>query len=225
MCFSAEVSFVTGMVLLPLGIYGTVQAMRYEKRYLLFALMPLIFGAQQLIEGMVWLHWHEHDSYGLYQAALQYTFIAFFFWPMYLPLSIYLIEPDKNRKKIIGFVALFGFLLGSVIYFPLLFGAEKLHVQIVNDSITYNIVPPSSLFYIYTLLYIGVTIFPTLYCSLKEIKIFGILSLASALCAGYLFHYAFTSTWCFFAAILSVYAIYCLHKFCCIPLPLSHGNA
>jgi hypothetical protein len=214
MCFSTEASFISGALLLPLGIYGTVQALRYNKNYLLFAVMPLIFSAQQLIEGMVWLNLHQHDAYGLYQAALQYTFIAFFLWPMYAPFSIYFIEPDKNRKKIIGFVCIIGFILGTWIYFPLLFGIDKLHVKVINDSITYNIVPYTSLSYLYILLYIFATIFPMFYSSLKEIKIFGILSLASVICAGFMFHYAFTSTWCFFAAVLSIYAVYCLHKFC-----------
>lgn len=213
MCFSADASFIAGAVLLPVGIYSTVQALRHDKRYFLFALLPLIFGMQQLIEGMVWLNWHEHNNFELYQSALEFTFIAFFLWPMYLPLSIYFLEPNQKRKKIIGFFSIVGLMLGSVIYLPLFYGMDKMHVQVINDSITYNIVQPTNLSYLYTLLYIVITIFPMFYCSYKEIKIFGILLLASVICAGFTFFYAFTSTWCFFAAILSVYSLYCLHKF------------
>jgi hypothetical protein len=213
MCFSAEASFVAGATLLPLGIYGTVQALRHDKRYVLFALMPIIFGLQQLIEGMVWLHWHEHDSSGLYRAALQYTFVAFFFWPMYSPLSIYFIEPDKTRKRIIGYVCCLGFLLGAVIYLPLLLGINKMHVQVIHESVTYDIITSTAVSYVYTLLYIIAILFPMLYCSRREIKIFGVLSFVSVICAGLVFFYAFTSIWCFFAAILSVYTIYCVPKF------------
>lgn len=214
MCFSMEASFVTGAVLLPMSIYGVVQALRYDKRYLLFALLPLIFGAQQLIEGMIWLDWHRHDDLELYHFALEYTFIAFFLWPMYLPLSIYFIEPQQKRKKIIGFVALVGFLLGTVIYVPMFYGIHKMQVQVINDAITYHVSQPISSSYVYFFLYIVVTLFPLFYCSLKKIKIFGILLFASAIFAGFFYHYAFTSTWCFFAAILSIYSIYCLHELC-----------
>ncbi len=213
MCFSAQASFVMGSVLIPLGLYTTVKAYSYNKHYLLIALIPVIFGIQQLIEGMVWLKWHQHDYLALYHDSLEYTFIAFFLWPVYLPLSVYFAEPIAFRKKVIGLIALFGFLLGILLYLPLLLGIETIDVYVINKSVSYNIDNLGYYAYFYLILYLISTVFPLLYCSIKEIKFLGLLLMLSAILAATIYGYAFTSTWCFFAAGLSLFGLYHLrHK-------------
>ena len=52
MCFSASVSFVAGTSLLAAGAV-TVRKARHKDE-LPFAAIPLLFGVQQLVEGVIW---------------------------------------------------------------------------------------------------------------------------------------------------------------------------
>lgn len=53
MCFSASASFTAAAVLLGLGTV-TMRRAR-SRRELPYAAIPLLFGVQQLLEGMLWL--------------------------------------------------------------------------------------------------------------------------------------------------------------------------
>ena len=56
MCFSATACFVTAVGLAPVGIASLTLARRLEpQRWQPLALMPLLFAAQQALEGVVWL--------------------------------------------------------------------------------------------------------------------------------------------------------------------------
>ena len=53
MCFSATASFSAGTVLTMLGV-ATLRATR-RKAEIPFAASPLLFGLQQIVEGLLWL--------------------------------------------------------------------------------------------------------------------------------------------------------------------------
>jgi hypothetical protein len=53
MCFSPTASFVAGVAISTVGV-ATLKNVK-NKREIPFALVPLIFGIQQIIEGFVWL--------------------------------------------------------------------------------------------------------------------------------------------------------------------------
>jgi hypothetical protein len=53
MCFSATASFTAGTVLSAIGVVTVTKAERPSE--VPFAMIPLLFGVQQLIEGVVWL--------------------------------------------------------------------------------------------------------------------------------------------------------------------------
>ena len=53
MCFSATASFSAGTVLTVLGV-ATMRATR-RKAEIPLASIPLLFGLQQIVEGMLWL--------------------------------------------------------------------------------------------------------------------------------------------------------------------------
>ena len=53
MCFSATASFVAGTSLSVIGVATLTQAKR--KTEIPFAMIPLLFGIQQLVEGVIWL--------------------------------------------------------------------------------------------------------------------------------------------------------------------------
>jgi hypothetical protein len=53
MCFSASVSFTAGTALIALGAVTLKKAGHGAE--LAYAAIPLLFGVQQLIEGLLWL--------------------------------------------------------------------------------------------------------------------------------------------------------------------------
>ena len=53
MCLSAEVSFIAAAGLIPAGALSMRQAWRGDRRYLPLATLPLLFGLQQLAEGIL----------------------------------------------------------------------------------------------------------------------------------------------------------------------------
>jgi hypothetical protein len=73
MCFSATASFIAGVSLTGMGI-ATVK-MTQGKAEMPFAMIPLLFGVQQLIEGMLWLSF-EYEAH-LLNVVMTYLFVFF----------------------------------------------------------------------------------------------------------------------------------------------------
>ena len=82
MCFSAPASFTAAAVLLGLGTV-TMRRAR-SRRELPYAAIPLLFGVQQLLEGMLWLTFPDRAP--LLNVALThlYSFFSHVLWPIYL---------------------------------------------------------------------------------------------------------------------------------------------
>ena len=53
MCFSAPASFIAGTALTSIGVAALRQTKTGSE--IPFAMIPLLFGVQQLIEGVIWL--------------------------------------------------------------------------------------------------------------------------------------------------------------------------
>jgi hypothetical protein len=93
MCFSASASFIAGTVLLAVGAVTVRKAQ--HKAELPFAAIPLLFGVQQLIEGVIWLTF-RFDAPLLNPAmTFVYSLFSHVLWPFYVPLSALLLEPVR----------------------------------------------------------------------------------------------------------------------------------
>lgn len=210
MCFSATASFTAATVLMPVAAYTIGTAWKVDKRYLGFAVFPLFFGIQQFLEGGIWLGIAQPDAAIVHLYALGFLFFAYFVWPFLVPFAAFLIELDKARKRIFLGLSVFGFLLGVSLFVPLLFNPDWVPLRVVNHSIDYNsqliwegILP----YAIIRVVYAGIVCLPLLWSSERQIRIFGVIITLSVI-AGFAFaHYAFTSVWCFMAAIVSGYIL------------------
>jgi hypothetical protein len=60
MCFSASASFIAGATLSAVGL-ATLR-MTKRKAEIPFAMIPLLFGVQQITEGMIWLSFRNESS-------------------------------------------------------------------------------------------------------------------------------------------------------------------
>lgn len=198
MCFSASASFIAGGVLSAAGV---VTIKKTEKKSEIpFASIPLLFGIQQIIEGVIWLTFHNNAPELNIVMTFIYSVFSHVLWPIFVPLSIMLLEPVLWRKKVMATLWIGGIVVGSYLFYNLF--AFPITSRVENHHIVYF----SPHFYIYTVmgLYVAATCVSSMFSSHRIIKFFGVMALA-AFTVSYLFYkISLVSVWCFFAAILSI---------------------
>ena len=97
MCFSATASFTAASFATTAGIFTLSRATRV--RDLPLAGTPLLFGAQQAIEGALWLALpHSGDAVTALVLANGFAVIALVVWPLYAPVAASLGEDDAKRR-------------------------------------------------------------------------------------------------------------------------------
>jgi len=197
MCFSATASFSAGALLLGVGTLTLKSATR--PRELPFATIPLLFAIQQLSEGVIWLTFRYETP--MFNVVMTYIYSSFshVLWPIYVPLTVLLIEPSTRRRRLlVAFVA-----VGVAVGLYLLYFLYAL--PIVSRPIGQHIEYVSPHFYAaesMSLYLLATTVSPLL-STLRLVKVFGVLALLSFI-AAYLFYAIwFISVWCFFAALMS----------------------
>jgi hypothetical protein len=195
MCFSATASFVAGGVLSVVG--GVTIAKAKKRSELLFASIPLLLGVQQIVEGVVWISFGNPMVNTI--ATYAYTAFSHVFWPIFIPLSVLLMERDPVRKRILGWLSVVGAGVGVYLLYTIAVGPVT--ACIVNKSIAYQSlhVYPHLMMVLYLIAVCG----SPLISSHKIINIFGAVLLISFGISVWFFMSTFFSVWCFFATLLS----------------------
>lgn len=215
MCFSAEASFAVGGALIPVGGYCVAFAVRKRPSALGLALVPLGFAIQQISEGFVWLRMNAGEDPR--PAALVYLFFALAFWPFWFSFCAIFLEKSPRRRWLLAGLTLLATFWFWVLYFPLLGDqADMLKIEKVHHSIQYDIwslplyqwVSPMVMKGIY-LLSLGL---PFIISTDHGGWLPGLFLGGSILVTELVYHHAFVSVWCFFAAVLSVYVVALLHR-------------
>lgn len=199
MCYSAQASLLTAGYLLLAGLWSLKKNKLPGLR--LFAAMPLLFAAQQLAEGFLWLSTTYPMPLVTTYMPYFYLLFAFFIWPLFIPISISLMEPNPKLKPHLKRLAVVGAVVSCVLYaYVIRFGASA---QPLLCHIYYNVNIPENVRIILTLLYLCVTVIPFVISSIPLMPFFGLLLLGSYF-VSYGFYYThILSIWCFFAAVLS----------------------
>lgn len=195
MCFSAPASFVAGASLSAMGVV-TVKRTK-DKFEVPFAIIPLVFGIQQFIEGGLWL-----VPGGLFNTILTYGFVffAYIFWPIWIPFSIMILEHDKVRRKILVFFLGIGLVVGLAQFYNVL--TLPVTSRVVLNSIVYAV--PNAFAYQMMFLYLMATCLSCAFSSHRIVKVFGLCLFISLFIAYQFYTASCFSVWCFFAAILSM---------------------
>ena len=200
MCFSAEASFTASVILSAVGVASTREVSKPKQR--LFAAIPLLFGLQQFAEGVVWVTLRS-GGYDRFQNVATYIFLvaALVIWPVIVPLSMWLMEDVKKRKKILAWLTVAGGVLSvyyvyCLIYFNVTPRINGFHIQYLDAF-------PRRLVDIAWLLYIASTVAPLFVSSVRRMWVFGVLISISCLVTIIFFSHYLTSVWCFFAALIS----------------------
>jgi hypothetical protein len=210
MCFSKEISFIASGLLAIAGACSIgIVAKRRQWRFIFFASIPLLFAAQQFCEGFVWHFINKNNVDWTSNFSLAYLFFAFFFWPFWIPLSLYFIE--KNRRFIFSIFTLYGVIIATSLFIFYLSKGALISTTVINKSLCYS-TNPSAPHEIAFILYLLATIGPMCFSSRVMIKILGAFG---GLCAtiSYLINRAtFVSVWCFLSALISIFIIFITYR-------------
>jgi hypothetical protein len=201
MCFSASASFVASAALLTGGV-ATLKQTR-NVRQIPFASIPMLFGVQQLMEGFLWLSM-MHTDFSVFRTPTTYMFLIFaqVVWPSLVPFSIYLLETDPKRKKILLVLLGIGAIISLYIAFSMLF--YPVEAAISSHHIAYYTDFPHQRGIVSSLLYLLPTVVPPFMSSLRKMNILGSIILISLIISKVYFPANLVSVWCYFAAIISV---------------------
>ncbi len=204
MCFSARMSFLAVGLLVSIAIatYSKVK----NRTQLLLASIPILFALQQLAEGVLWILLPKQHYPGLI-ALTKYTFlsIAFIVWPVFVPLSVLLLETQLIRRMIIASCLVLG--IGwsfASLWYLVNVGATA---EIRSCHIYYELADTPTVDTIRILLYCMATLVPFLASSSFSLRLLGSLLGLSCLISYVVWYQFFVSVWCFFVALLSL-AIY-----------------
>lgn len=198
MCFSATASFTAGTALSAVG--GLTLRKSQGRVELPLALVPLLFGVQQLSEGLLWLSL-EHDL-GALRSWTTYVFSMFshVVWPIFVPFAVLLVERNRRRRTSLAVFQLVGigvglYLLYFIVRYPVV-------ARVEGRSIFYD--SPHFFIGLVLVAYFLATCISGLFSSHRCVNVFGVLAFALAVLAYEVSVKTFVSVWCFFAAVLSL---------------------
>src|SRR3990170_8849694 len=214
MCFSAEASYTAAALLLPAGALASQRAYQANRKYLAIAALPLLFGFQQLFEGLVWTGNALSSDTMVQRYSLAYMFFSWLAWPVWVPLSTYFLEPCRRRYIYLIF-AVVGGMLGAMQYFPYFAHEGWLVTKFFPHAISYQGAVLFDLIMrreITNAIYLFVIIAPLLTSSDRRAQIFGILISAVATVTYLFFQFAYISVFCFGGALMSLYIVYMIFR-------------
>lgn len=209
MCFSAKASFIASGALIASSVYTIAKTKStHQSHFLLLAMLPLLFGIQQLSEGFIWVFLGQNPDLDYFLSCI-FLFFAFFLWPVYVPLALALFE--EERRLYLYPLAFGGLIFGIILYGSTFIYPSTFHLHLCDRSVCYQINHP--LFNHWGILFYFVfTLAPFIFVKSNLLRILGALFTLSAIFTGIFFKYAFTSVWCFFSAALSIFIAYLAYK-------------
>jgi len=197
MCFSATASYTAGVLLV--GIGGVVLGRVREKREIAYAAIPLLFGIQQLSEGLVWSFSGRDPVWLAVFASTVFSLFSHVIWPAYIPLATWLMEPQPQRRRLLGVFALIGGLIAAYLLYSMI--VVPITARISGGHIAYL----SPHFYATMTMtgYLLATAVCLMVSSLRWVRVFGFMAGLSFAVAYAIYSSWFISVWCFFAALTS----------------------
>lgn len=209
MCFSATASFSSSALLITAGAVALRQKPRWQEWP--YALMPVLFGIQQFLEGLIWLKLDGHtallEAVSMTDLAQAFSLFSQVFWPVFVPVAVGLMEPVLWRRRAILACLLAGlvvsmFLLSAMLQIPI---TASLQGQHIAYTFSHTHVLTASTLYL-----VGACLAPLL-SSHPSVRLFGVVAVATAALTYLIFAAWFISVWCFFAGLMSCVVL--LHFF------------
>jgi len=200
MCFSANASFGSGLVLSAIGV-ASVAKIKHPSQ-IMFASIPLIFAVQQFSEGFLWLMLPD-AAYASMQQTVTHIFLIFaqVLWPLWVPIAILLVEKEETRKPFQKVLVGIGMLIALYLGYCLLFYSAQ--AKIIGYHIYYDQDYPVMARNFGGALYIIATIAPLFFSHIKRMWIVGLTVLISYILTAIFYDHYVVSVWCFFSSLIS----------------------
>jgi len=198
-CFSPEGDLAGGLVVTTIGV-DACRHLRGRNNYLLLAATPLVLGAHQIDESLVWWGLQGHVPHLAGRIAMWiYLVIAFVVVPILVPLAILRLQPTARRRWVIAPFVLLGTGVAAVLLKTMLRGPVS--VKLGAYHLAYSIGLRDGLVVIG--LYIVATCGSLLFSGYRHIVIFGAANVVAVIILARLTADGFASLWCFYAALAS----------------------
>jgi hypothetical protein len=199
MCFSPEGDLAGGVVVTAIGI-DACRHLRGRNNLLLLAALPLVLGAHQIDESLVWWSLQNHVPHLAGRIAMWiYLVIAMVVVPILVPVAILRLAPTARRRWIVAPFAALGLAVGIVLLITMLRGPVT--VKLGSYHLAYSIGLKHGLVIIG--LYVVATCGSLLVSGYHHIFIFGVVNLVVVVILARLTADGFASLWCFYAALAS----------------------
>jgi hypothetical protein len=198
MCFSAEIDLAAGLVVTGIGV-DTLRQVRTRDQ-LAIGLLPLVLGAHQLVETLVWWNLEGHVSTPVGDlAAWVYVAIALVVVPALVPYAF--LRLGTTGRPVLDRVFLaFGLAAAGAGLWAI--GFEPVGRRIDGHHIAYH--PGVAWSGVVLAAYVLATCGPSLFARSHALRWFGIGNLAVVALLAWLQQNAVISLWCVWAASTSV---------------------
>ena len=199
MCFSPEADIAGGLVICAIGV-DAVRHVGRRRELIALAWIPLLLGAHQFIESLVWLWLQGHVPRGVGHVALwAYLLIAFVVLPVFIPLAVIALEPTRRRKQMMAPFALTGAVIAGVLLAAMIRG--PVGVRLAPYHLSYSIRLSDG--FLVVALYVVAVCGPLLVSGYRNVMLFGIVNLIAVIIIARLTISGFASVWCGWAAVTS----------------------
>lgn len=200
MCWSATADFVAGGTV---GVLGAVCVARCRRASdLPLAALPLLLGAHQLVEAVIW-----GSGGGTGPATLAWAVIALPLLALWVPLGVLSAAPPHARRRLAVPLAA-GVLVSAAFAYCL--GTRPVTAEIRGHTLGYVLQLPGPVPLVAG--YLLATVGSLLLAGDGRLRLLGGLVGSGAVVCVLLWRTEFVSTWCAFAAVSSVVLLAWVHR-------------
>ncbi|WP_055565602.1 DUF6629 family protein [Streptomyces atriruber] len=193
MCWSATADLAAGTGIAAVGAVAVALAAR-RPRDLPLAALPLLLGAHQIVEAVVW----HHDG-GPGPATLAWAVIALPLLALWVPAAVLCAAPPGARRRLLVPLAA-GTVTAAVLAHAL--ATRTVSAEIRGHTVGYSLGLPQPALVVAG--YLLATVGSLLLSGDRGLILFGVLVAAGAAVSVVLWRQEYISTWCAFAAVCSV---------------------
>jgi hypothetical protein len=198
-CFSPQADVGGGLLIAVIGV-DAVRHIRQRREFIALAWIPLLLGAHQFIEAVVWLWLQGHVPRGIGHFALwAYLLIAFVVLPVFIPLAVIAVEPTRRRKQMMVPFAVLGAVIAVTLFAAMARG--PVGVRLAPYHLSYSIWLHDG--FLIVALYVVAVCGPLLVSGYRNVALFGVVNLVAVIVIARLTISGFASVWCAWAAVSS----------------------
>ncbi|MGW7610543.1 DUF6629 family protein [Streptomyces sp. NPDC054766] len=192
MCWSATADLVAGAGVAAVGVACVVRARRRQD--LPLAALPLLLGAHQIVESRVW-----DAGGGTGPATVAWAVIALPLLAVWVPVGVLCAAPRRARRRLL-FPSAVGIATAAALAHAM--AVHPVRAEIRSHTMGYVVDLPRHELVIAG--YLFATVGALLMSGDRGLLLLGILVAAGATVCWSLWELEFVSTWCAFAAVVSV---------------------